>query len=194
MNTTRLFLSAALLTLAPLALADAPVSIPPPMNPFAKGTWTLQVEADYTAPIRYSDSDRYAGSVGVGYYLWDDVAATLTLRGFHANQDFDLDANGAELTLTGRAHFLHLFDDRMTLYVEGGGGYAWGDEAFPVGGTTYNFIARVGPGLTWRLSDHAHLNLGARYFHNSNAQQHGRDKNPGFDGVECYLGVIFTFR
>ena len=63
-----------------------------------------------------------------------------------------------------------------------------------MGGTTYNFTARVGPGVTYRLFDNAHLAAGVRYFHNSNGDQHGRGKNPGYDGVEYYVGMIFTLR
>ena len=35
---------------------------------------------------------------------------------------------------------------------------------------------------------------GARYAHLSNANQHGREKNPSFDGVEYYVGVLFTLK
>src|SRR4051794_36537380 len=110
-------------------------SVVPRANPFTKGTWTLEVEASYTAPIRYSSSERATGSVGVGYYLWDNVAVTLSGKGFHGNQDDGHDATGGEVSVMGRWHFLHLLDNRLTFYADGGGGYAWADEAFPVGGT-----------------------------------------------------------
>jgi hypothetical protein len=170
------------------------MSVVPAANPFAKGTWTLEVEGSYTAPIRYSQADRATGSLGVGYYLWDDIAVTIAGKGFHADEENDVDVTGGEFSLMGRWHFLHLLDNRLSFYADGGGGLAWSDEAFPAGGTTYNFTARVGPGVTYRLTDTAHLAAGARYFHNSNGDRHGRDKNPGYDGVEYYVGVIFTFR
>lgn len=178
-----------------LDVAPAPKPLPAaPANPFAKGTWTLQAEGSYTAPIRYSTSDHATGTVGVGYYLWDDTAITFLAHGFHVSQEDDHDTDGGGVSVMGRTHLLHFGGDRLSLYIDGGGGYAWGNGAFPVGGTTYNFTARVGPGLSFRLAEHAHLIGGARYFHNSNGQQHGREKNPGYDGIECYVGLLFTFR
>jgi len=64
----------------------------------------------------------------------------------------------------------------------------------PTFGTTYNFTARVGPGVSYRISDDVFLLGGARYFHLSNGNQHGRIKNPSYDGIEWYVGLMFTFR
>ena len=164
-----------------------------PARPFAQGTWTLEVEGSYTTPIRYSEAEHTTATVGVGYYLWDDVAILFRGHGLFINEPGDEDDTGAGgFSVMGRTHFWHA--GRFSFYVDGGGGYAWGNEAFPSGGTTYNFTARVGPGVMVRLTDHAYLTAGARYFHNSNGQVHGREKNPGYDGIEAYVGMVFTFR
>jgi hypothetical protein len=197
MMVMKRFLVLVVLGLSPVAPAEDVLrldAVPaPPARPFAQGTWTLQTEGSYTAPIRYSDANHVTASVGIGYYLWDDSAITVLAHGFHVNQPGDDDDTGAfGVSVMGRTHLLHL--DRFTLYIDGGGGYAWANEAFPVGGTTYNFTARVGPGISYRLTDRAHLIAGARYFHNSNAKAHGHDKNPGYDGIEAYVGLLFTLR
>ncbi len=166
---------------------------PEPDKPFARGTRTLQLEASFTEHIRYSTSEFYTGTVGVGYYLFDNVAITLLGHGFYVDQNIgDHDTEGGGVSFMGRTHLFNA--GRFSLYIDGGGGYAWANDAVPVGGTTYNFTARVGGGATYRLWDDTYLMAGARYFHNSNAKQHGIEKNPGYDGVEYYVGLLFTFR
>ena len=43
------------------------------------------------------------------------------------------------------------------------------------------------------LRDNAYLLGGARFFHLSSANLHGRDQNPSQDGVQYFVGVMFTF-
>jgi hypothetical protein len=45
----------------------------------------------------------------------------------------------------------------------------------------------------YRLADDTYLLGGARYFHLSNAKAHGSEKNPSYDGVEYYVGLMFAF-
>jgi len=91
----------------------------------------------------------------------------------------------------GRLHLLRI--DRFTLYFDGGGSRAWSNKPVPEFGTTYNYIGRVGGGATYRLFDNVHFMAGARYFHQSNGDVHGRINNPSYDGIETYAGLIFTF-
>ena len=163
-----------------------------PANPFARGTMTLQFEGSYTSPIRYSENEFATGSVGVGYYLFDNHSLTLLAQGFHVNQEADRDADGGAFFVLGRSHLLNT--GRFSLYIDGGGGYSWANEAVPAGGTTYNIHARVGGGVMYRLKDDCYLTAGARYFHASNAKAHGRERNPGYDGIEYYVGMVFAFR
>ena len=189
-------------TFAPLfASAPARADDPPrdefrldvlPAKPFPKGTKTIQAEASYTTSIRYSVEEITTGSIGVGYYVFDNHCLTLLAHGFHVNQAFDRDAEAGAVTVMGRWHYYNT--GRFSFYLDGGGGYSWANEAVPIGGTTYNFNARVGLGLAYRLHDDVYLTGGARYFHLSNAQQHGREKNPSYDGVEYYVGMLFAFR
>jgi hypothetical protein len=67
------------------------------------------------------------------------------------------------------------------------------DRAVPEFGTHFNFTAKGGAGATWRLTDSLHLIGGARYFHLSNGNLHGRDQNPSHDGVQYWAGVMVTF-
>ena len=47
---------------------------------------------------------------------------------------------------------------------------------------------------TFRILPEWQVTAGARYFHVSNAQQHGKEKNPGYNGIEYYVGIMWTWR
>jgi hypothetical protein len=162
-----------------------------PAKPFARGTKTLEFEGSYTSPIRFSEEEFATGSVGVGYYLFDNHSVTLFAQGFHVNQPFGESAEAGAVFVLGRSILYSV--DKVSFYIDGGGGYSWANAAVPVGGTTYNFNARAGLGLAWRFADDTYLLGGARYFHLSNAQTHGKEKNPSYDGVEYYVGLMFAF-
>jgi hypothetical protein len=162
-----------------------------PAKPFAKGTNTLEFEGSYTTPIRYSVEEFATVSVGVGYYIFDNHSVTLFAQGFHVNQAFGESTEAGAVFVLGRSILYNL--DKFSFYIDGGGGYSWANAAVPIGGTTYNFNARAGLGLAYRLADATYLMGGARYFHLSNAQQHGKEKNPSYDGIEYYVGVMFAF-
>src|SRR5438034_1013209 len=72
-------------------------------------------------------------------------------------------------------------------------GVAWAGEEVPPGGTDFNITFRSGPGITYLLRPDLHLLAGVRYVHWSNAEMHGRDRNPSVNGVEGYVGVMFAF-
>ena len=171
----------------PSAKAD-----PTPIH-FPKGTFSLGFEGSYTYPIRFSENEFITASASAGYYFWDNWSISLRGEYMQVNQDFgfnDADGGGAGVLVRW-----HLFgDERLSFYIDGGGGLSWFNKAVPTFGTTYNFTARVGPGLAYRITEDVYLMGGARYFHLSNGNQHGREKNPSYDGIEWYLGMMFTFR
>src|SRR5688500_6753005 len=53
---------------------DAPDAGPAAAEPFARGSWSLELFTAYSAPIRYSEEDVYSAGVALGYYLFDDFA------------------------------------------------------------------------------------------------------------------------
>ena len=48
-------------------------------------------------------------------------------------------------------------------------------------------------GTTYPLKDNLHLLTGVRYFHLSNARIEGNSRNPSINGVEGFLGLMWTF-
>jgi len=154
---------------------------------FPQGTWTLELTGSYADHIRFSE-DRFAfGTVGANYYLWDNLSLGVHLSGYSVDQPHD-DGYGVGVEAFGRLHFLTL--DRFTLYFDGGGGKGYFDPETPEFGTHWNYSAKVGFGLTYRINDDAWLMGGARYFHVSNGDQFGRENNPSYDGIQYYAGVM----
>ncbi len=150
----------------------------------------LDLAGSYITHIRYSEDYFTTGSARFNYYVIKNLAFTFGVSGYLIDQP-DNDATAASFDIGGRLHLLRI--DRFTLYFDGGGSRTWSNKAVPEFGTTYNYIGRVGGGATWRLFDNVHLMAGARYFHQSNGDVHGRINNPGYDGIESYAGLIFTF-
>src|SRR5207249_779190 len=152
---------------------------------FSKGTWDLEIDGSYIQPIRFSEDRFYDLNVGLGYYLANDFALNLQLFGSYVDQPGEEGKLGAVIGLF-RWHALHF--DRFSLYLDGGGGVSLADPEVPEFGTHFNYIGEIGPGASWRLDDNLYLLAGARYFHLSNGDLHGRVQNPSFDGINFYLG------
>lgn len=163
-----------------------------PGTPFPKGTWSFELEASYTVPIRFSTDEFTTATAGVGYYLFDNFSVSAFAHGLLVNQELDHNTGGGGASILLRWHLINI--DRFSFYLDGGGGLAWTNDPVPTGGTTYNYTARAGGGVAYRLKEDLHLLGGARYFHLSNANQHGRENNPSFDGVEYYIGLMFMIR
>ncbi|HEV8607626.1 MAG TPA: hypothetical protein VGQ99_19985 [Tepidisphaeraceae bacterium] len=170
-------------------LPDVPATSPT-AQPFDKNTWSLDLAGSYIIHIRWSEDYLTTGSARLNYYIWKNVAFTFGLSGYLIDQP-DNDATAGSFDIGGRIHLLRI--DRFTLYFDGGGSRIFSNTAVPEFGTTYNYIGRVGGGATWHLFNNVHLMAGARYFHLSNGDVHGRINNPSFDGIESYAGLIFTF-
>jgi hypothetical protein len=168
---------------------------------FPKGTWTLDLTGAYYSSVEASDETIGAGAIAVEYYFGERHAVRLEALGYALNNDGppEDDAGAGGLNLGLRYHYLER--GPMTLFVEGAVGFLYADQSFPVRtsgdhagyGTNFNFDTIVGLGGTYRLDEHTHLIAGARFMHISNAQIHGVDNNPSFNGVGGYLGVLFTF-
>ena len=181
-------LALALVLFAPRALA-APL-FGEPGEDFRQGKWAWELDAAYVDPIRFSEAQFYTANFAATYYFGDDVAMGMELQASYVDQpDEDTALVGTGLLL--RWHFVEL--DRWSLFVDGGVGVSWAEDEVPDGGTHFNFIGKGGPGATVELRDGFHLIGGARFFHQSNANMYGRDENPSLDGIQYYLGVMWTF-
>jgi hypothetical protein len=161
---------------------------------FAKGTKSFTLSGSYIQHIRYSIDELENVDVSAGYFFMNNNSINLELQGYHANQEFDSDVYIVGFGLLARWHFLR--GDRWSLFVDGGGGVTYADQEFPQSpndGTNFNFTGKVGMGGTYEFRDHTHFIGGVRYFHLSNAQIRKSDDNPGFDGIQFWGGVMWTW-
>ena len=163
-------------------------------NPFAAGTWNLSLNASYITHIRFSQAHLYNANFSIGRYLFDNHSLNLELSGIYAEQAGDDDAIVGGIGLLGRSHLLRF--DRWSIFMDGGGEATYADHQFPThpfDGTHFNVIGKVGFGATYELRERMYLIGGARYFHMSNAQIHGRDQNPTYDGIQFWGGMMWTW-
>jgi hypothetical protein len=161
-------------------------------TPFAKGTWNFSLSASYITPIRFSEDRLYNFNLAGGYYFMNNNSINLELQGGYIDQPGDSDnAIMGAVGLLGRWHFL--VRDKWSLFADGGGGVSYADHMAPIFGTNFNFIGKAGLGASYQIDDHSFLIGGARYYHFSNGQIHGRDDNPTFDGVQFWAGAMWTW-
>ena len=87
----------------------------------------------------------------------------------------------------------HLVNTRDTsFFLDLTAAFAEASERVPAEGTRFNFIEEFGMGVTRDLPGNAHLLLGVRYYHLSNASLEGHDRNPSNNGIVGYVGLLFT--
>lgn len=174
-----------------LNAADDPVTQPHALAAFPKGTWDVESAGSFAWEFYPYDHEKIAtGSAGVGYYLADNFAASLTVPVSHVRQ-YTQDATMAGLDLTLRYHFLQY--ERFTAFGDLSGGIAQANHIVPPGGTYFNFTAKLGIGATWRLADQLYLVGGVNYFHLSNAAIRGISRNPDLNATQPYLGLMIRF-
>jgi hypothetical protein len=156
---------------------------------FRKGTWAVEAEGAYIQPIRFSEDKFYQANAAVSYYFSDDASIGVEAAGYFVDQPTeDTAILGGGFLL--RWHFLQA--PRYTLFVDAGVGVSIAEEEVPEFGTHFNYTGKGGVGATLQLRDDLHLIGGARFFHLSNGNLHGRDENPSQDGVQYYVGLMFT--
>ena len=153
---------------------------------FPKGTRAFDLSTRYTIGLERGREDIPSAAVGMHYFVFDNLSLGAEFAGYFVAQDRE-DTFGFGLSGVMRHHLKDWQSGTFFGDVSFGPFYAV-DEV-PVGGTHFNFITRVGLGVTQRLKDDTRLLAGVRWFHLSNAQIKGKDRNPSIDGVEIYLGL-----
>jgi Lipid A 3-O-deacylase (PagL) len=173
----------------PLAATAEDGQKPQGMN-FLKGTRTFQLYGTYAGA---SHADIPSGAVGAGYFVFDNLSLSLEACGYRATQSGFPSHDAWMYGVSGvmRHHLFHF--DRSTIFADVSFGPVESTERIPAGGTYFNFVTRSGIGSTYQLKDNLHLIGGVRYFHLSNAKIEGRARNPSLNGVEGFVGLMWTF-
>jgi hypothetical protein len=190
----RLLVLALLCSLAPLAQAadtSAATAPAPAEERFPKDTWALDLTGSYVTPVRFSENRFYNSTVTLEHYLADRFSLGVQLEGYYTEQPSGDDTVLGGIGLTLRYHFYE--SGRFSFFGDAAGSATMAEDEVPDGGTHFNWTGKLGLGGTWQLADHTFLLGGARFFHLSNAQVHGRDQNPSFDGIQYWAGVMWTW-
>jgi len=157
---------------------------------FPQAAWSLELAPSYVTPIRFSVDHFYNFDIIGGYYLFDNFSINADLLASYVDQpDENAILGGFGFLL--RYHFVN--HDPWSLFIDAGGGLSYADPQVPEFGTHFNFTAKGGGGISYRLRDDLHLLTGVRYFHVSNGDIHGRENNPSFDGIQLWIGMMWTF-
>ena len=162
----------------------------PSDEPFSRGSWALELTGSYMDPIRFYENHFFETNLALSYYVFPGHAARLEFQGYGVDQPNE-DTAGVGLGLGGRWHFARR--EHFSLFLDGGGGVTYFENKVPEAGTHFNFTGKVGLGFTWHLRDNAHFVGGFRYWHLSNAHIEGVVRNPSFDSIQFYAGVMWTF-
>ncbi|MBI4524099.1 MAG: acyloxyacyl hydrolase [Deltaproteobacteria bacterium] len=154
---------------------------------FAAGTRNITIYP--SAAAGKSGRKIYAGHVGLGYYVIDNLSINLEGVGYGIDQDNDTGAVG--LDLLPRWHYMRAAD--WSLYLDGGAGIIYSNNRLGESGTHFNFTLQGGLGVTYHLTGNLIPITGLRWFHISNARIQGKDRNVGFDSPMFYLGLMKPF-
>ena len=175
-----------------LALTVLPVS---PLradehDDFLKGQWSVQLYGGYMDELGPYDQEIAFGTVGAAYYIVDDLSLGVEFSAWDVNQPGD-DAFAGMAAFMIRHHAVQF--EGGSFFLDVGESVFEADNPVPEEGTTFNFVFQFGGGFTFELAAHAHLMTGVRYFHLSNADREGDARNPAMNGVQGFVGVMFTF-
>lgn len=124
--------------------------------------------------------------VGVHWFVADGVSFGAFVEGLVIDAEND-DSWGFGVGLLARWHFVR--EEKYSLFVEGGAGFAGFSDEVPSGGTDYDFTPRAAVGMTYELGDGARLVGKVGWFHISNAQT--GPNNPGLDSLSVGIGLSF---
>jgi hypothetical protein len=155
---------------------------------FPKGTFTFQTYATDAGGLD-NDANVASGTIGCGYFVFDNLSLGVEASGYHDHVSGQ-DAYGYGISGVLRDHIFRF--QRTTIFSDVLFGPTESTSRIPAGGTDFNFITRTGIGITHKIDEHLHLLTGVRYFHLSNARIEGPQRNPSINGIEGYIGLMWT--
>ncbi len=135
------------------------------------------------------DSTDFNLNIAWSRFLVDDWEFRLELGGWYFDQNPDA-TWGVNPNMIIRWHFIN--EDPWTVYTDVGLGLLFAADDVPSGGSSVNFMPRVGIGVTHRINLNGdRLEIGLRWHHVSNARLVGDARNPDRDGLMLYAGFSF---
>lgn len=165
--------------------ADAPTSAQEPARAYGSAD-TLDLEFTLGPCFDFDGTTIGVLDVGVHWFVADGVSFGAFAEGLVVDADGD-GSWGLGLGLLARWHFVR--EEKYSLFIEGGAGFAGFSDEVPSGGTDYDFTPRAALGATYELGGGARLVGKVGWFHISNAQT--GPNNPGLDSLSVGIGLSF---
>ena len=165
--------------------ADAPTTPAEPALAYGSAD-TLDLEFTLGPCFDFDGTTIGVLDVGVHWFVADGVSFGAFVEGLVIDADAN-DSWGFGLGLLARWHFVR--EEKYSLFIEGGAGFAGFSDDFPSGGTDYDFTPRAALGATYALGGGARLVGKVGWFHVSNAQT--GPNNPGLDSLSVGIGPSF---
>jgi hypothetical protein len=164
-----------------------------PCGRFAKGTRRINTFGGITEAVDGKQSI-YFGGVAGEYFIVDDLSLRAELVAYSVDQHEWEDSLGAGFNALARWYALKSKDQRLSFFIEGGGGVAEFDGRTPGRkGTDFEFTVHAGFGGDFKLTNSISLFVAPRWLHISNAGIHGKSRHGGLDSVGGYLGIGVKF-
>jgi lipid A 3-O-deacylase len=122
-------------------------------------------------------------------FIDDDVELLAEVGTWYFDQEGD-NAAGGSFSLGARWHAIS--HPRWSLFVDVGLGMLAATDNVPEGGTSFDFLPRLGAGGTFAIGDtNSRAVIGLRWHHISNARIFGDLSNPARNAPMFYVGVSF---
>jgi hypothetical protein len=164
---------------------------PRPPTPFGlAGHTRLTIGTGVAFALEESDdSTDYNLNLAWSRFIVDDWEFRVELGGWYFDQEPD-STWGVNPGIAVRWHFIN--EGPWTVYGDAGIGLLVAADDVPSGGSSIDFMPRVGGGITRRINARGdRLEFGVRWHHVSNARVVGDSNNPDRDGVMLYAGISF---
>jgi len=140
----------------------------------------------------FDTSDDYNLHVAWSWFLVDRFEWGLEAGAWYFDQEGENEFGGSAHMLF-RWHFWMSEDRKWSIFADAGIGLLATSGDVPTGGTSFDFMPRVGAGFTREIAENTRLEAGLRWHHISNARINGDNSNPSRDGILLYTGVVFPF-
>ena len=154
-----------------------------------QGSWRWNVQGGFGAEFEDTDNRFGLGGLSFSYFVADDLSVDFEFNGLYFDQETAENAGGFNFNLLLRRHILAR--DDWSLFVDVGVGVMETSDAVPAGGSSFNFIAQAGGGISFDIGDEVRLLTGVRWHHISNGRTF--DTNPSQDSLYVYAGLSFPF-
>ena len=152
--------------------------------------WDVEVLSTVLGDVTNRHVVMGGATTGIGYYVFNNLAITCDLSAYGFNEGHD-GGDAAGVTLGLRHHIFNV--GRTSVFLDVSGGVILSDPEVPYRGTHFNDTFEFGPGVAYPFNHTLYAIGGARFFHLSNANRDGDDRNPSVNAIQCVAGLMWRF-